>query len=204
MELITTKHRILLALLLSLGGIAFSQTKVETIPWSADRKLQWSDFKGSYFKTQWAAATTATSISYSFSVVEQNDQRFLDIAVGCEFYPQKSWYKPELCDALILSHEQLHFDIAELHARKFRKKLSETRFTDNVKEEVREIYAMVLKQLYIFQNKYDRETDFSRDLQQQLVWNQMISKELASFENQGTNTGKPTNSFPNKNTKRIQ
>ncbi|HET8737622.1 MAG TPA: DUF922 domain-containing protein, partial [Pricia sp.] len=155
-------------------------------------------------KTQWAAATTATSISYSFSVVERNDQRFLDIEVGCEFYPQKSWYRPELCDALILSHEQLHFDIAELHARKFRKKLGETRFTDNVKEEVREIYANVLKQLYVFQNKYDRETNFSRDLQQQLVWKRMIAKALASIENQGTNAGNPKNSFPNKKAIGIQ
>ncbi|HET8735563.1 MAG TPA: hypothetical protein VFM69_03090, partial [Pricia sp.] len=57
MYVIKIKHHILLALLLSFSGTAFSQTRAETIPWSADRKLQWSDFKGSYLKTQWAAAT---------------------------------------------------------------------------------------------------------------------------------------------------
>lgn len=136
MYVIKIKHHILLALLVSFSGTAFSQTRAETIPWSEDRKLQWSNFKGSYLKTQWAAATTATSISYSFSVVE--------------------------------------------------------------------IYANVLKQLYIFQNKYDRETNFSRDLQQQLVWKRMIAKELASIENQGTNAGNPKNSFPNKKAIGIQ
>ncbi len=166
------------ALFLCISGFLFSQEE-ETIPWNTDRKLQWSDFKGSYFKTEWAAATTATGIRYTFSTREQNGQQFLEIEVKCEFFPQKSWYRPELCDGVILSHEQLHFDIAELHTRKFRKRLAEFQFTDNVKEEVRGIYKRMLRELTIFQNKYDRETDFSKDLQQQLQWNNSIAKELA-------------------------
>jgi len=161
-----------------ISAFGFSQ-EAETIPWSADRKLQWSDFKGSYFKTEWAAATTASGISYAFSATEQNGQQFLEIEVKCEFFPQKSWYRPELCDDVILSHEQLHFDIAELHARRFRKRLGEFNFTENVKQEVRDIYKQILKELSIFQNKYDRETDFSKDLQQQLLWNRAIAQELA-------------------------
>ena len=172
--------RFILFFLLFIGlGEAFAQIEEETIPWSAERKLEWSDFKGSYLKTQWAAATTATSISYSLSVTEKDQRRVLDIEVGCEFYPQKSWYRPEVCDSLVLSHEQLHFDIAELHARKFRKKLAETHFTKDIKEEIRAIYKGILKQLYIFQNRYDHDTNFSRDWQKQLLWNQRIAKELA-------------------------
>ena len=102
----------------------------------------------------------------------------MSIDVGCEFFPEKSWYRPELCDSIILSHEQLHFDIAELHARKLRKKLAETQFTENIREEIREIYDDMLKRLYIFQNRYDRETNFSRNLQKQLFWNQEIAREL--------------------------
>lgn len=168
----------MITVLVCTSGFAFAQEE-ETIPWNADRKLQWSDFKGSYFKTEWAAATTATSISYAFSSGEQNGQQFLEIKVDCEFFPQKSWYRPELCDSLILSHEQLHFDIAELHARKFRTWLAEFKFTENVKEEVRGIYKQILKDLSIFQNRYDRETNFSQDLQRQLQWNQDIAEELA-------------------------
>lgn len=167
-----------LALILTFAGLTCAAQELETIPWSADRKLQWSDFKGSYLKTEWAAATTATSISYSLSVEETGGRQIVSIDVGCEFFPEKSWYRPELCDSIILSHEQLHFDIAELHARKLRKKLAETQFTENIREEIREIYNDILRRLYIFQNKYDRETNFSRNLQQQLLWNQMIAKEL--------------------------
>lgn len=172
--------RIIALLLLVYVGNASAQIEEETIPWSADRKLEWSDFKGSYLKTQWAAATTATSISYSLSVTEEDQRHILDIEVGCEFYPQKSWYRPEVCDSLVLSHEQLHFDIAELHARKFRKQLAETQFTEDVKEEIRSIYKDILKQLYIFQNRYDHDTNFSQDWQKQLLWNQRIAKELSS------------------------
>lgn len=159
----------------------FSQEE-EVIPWSAERKLQWSDFKGSYLKTEWAAATTASSISYQFSTYEKDGQMYVDFKVGCEFYPQKSWYRPELCDSLILSHEQLHFDIAELYARKMRKRLADTQFTKNIKDEVKVIYKDILKQLYIFQNKYDHETNFSRDQQKQLLWNQTIAKALLEEE----------------------
>lgn len=172
-----TLRTLAFAVLICISGLVFSQEE-ETISWSADRKLQWSDFKGSYFKTEWAAATTATAISYAFSTQEQNGQQFLEIVVNCEFIPQKSWYRPELCDYVILSHEQLHFDIAELYARKFRKRLADFHFTDKVKTEVKEIYKKVLKELLVFQNKYDRETDFSKDLKQQLQWNRDIAEAL--------------------------
>ncbi len=167
----------LLTFFLCFTGFVFSQEE-ESVPWSADRKLQWSDFKGSYFKTEWAAATTATGISYAFSAKEQGGQQFLEIDVQCKFFPERSWYRPELCDSVILSHEQLHFDIAELHARKFRKRLAEFRFTDKVKEEVRDIYKQILKDLVMYQNRYDRESDFSKDFQQQLQWNRNIAAEL--------------------------
>jgi hypothetical protein len=170
---------LLTSLFVLLSGNLFSQHGEETIPWSADRKLQWSDYRGSYLKTEWAAATTASGIGYELSSVEKDGRWYLDIEVKCEFFPDKSWYRPELCDSITLSHEQLHFDIAELHARKMRKRLAGTQFTENVKEEVKAIYIDILKQLRQFQNKYDHETDFSRDLQQQLLWNRTIAEDLA-------------------------
>jgi len=170
--------RFLLYCILLLISVSVFAQEEEVIPWSAERKLQWSDFKGTYLKTEWAAATTASGISYSFKTFEKDDQWYLDFKVNCEFFPQKSWYQPKLCDSLILSHEQLHFDIAELHARKMRKRIASTTFTKNVKKEVREIYKDILKELMIFQNKYDRETNFSRDRPKQLLWNKMIAEAL--------------------------
>ncbi|NNE76815.1 MAG: DUF922 domain-containing protein, partial [Pricia sp.] len=109
---------------------------------------------------------------------EKEGRMYLEFTVGSKFFPNKSWYQPELCDAVILSHEQLHFDISELYARKMRKRLAESQFTQNIKAEVKAIYKDVLRELNNFQNKYDRETDFSRNLNQQLIWNKMIANAL--------------------------
>lgn len=170
---------LLVAFTFCLSGFVFAQEE-EIIAWSADRKLEWSDFKGSYLKTEWAAATTASSISYEFSSFEKEGRLYVDFKVGCEFYPNKSWYRPELCDSLILSHEQLHFDIAELHARKMRKRLAESQFTKNIKDEVKTIYKAVIKELYILQNNYDHETNFSRNFEKQLIWNKRIAAALVA------------------------
>ncbi|CAM4256917.1 DUF922 domain-containing protein [Zobellia nedashkovskayae] len=172
----TLKHGLFLLCFCMFGTV--SSQEEETITWSADRKLQWSDFKGTYFKTHWAAATTASGVSYSFSSFKKDGQIYLDFVVKSEFIPGKSWYRPEVCDSVILSHEQLHFDISELYARKMRERLSEAQFTMNAKKEVKVIYKTILKELNDFQNKYDRETNFSQDLEKQILWNQQIKTAL--------------------------
>ena len=103
----------------------------------------------------------------------------VDFTVKCFFYPEKSWYKAEICNAVVLSHEQLHFDIAELFARKFRRQLDSTRFTRNIKAEVRAIYRKINEELAAFQDRYDTETDFSRNVGQQKAWNANIRAALS-------------------------
>ncbi len=150
----------------------------DAILWNLERKLTWDDFKGRPFKTAWAAAITASGISYSFSSVQEDGRLTLDITINSYFYPEESWYQPKLCDSLILSHEQLHFDIAELFARSMRKRVAETTFTKDVKAEVKEIYKQILRELGTYQKKYDFETNFSRNTQKQLQWNQEIKEAL--------------------------
>lgn len=102
----------------------------------------------------------------------------VDFTVRTYFYPQKSWYIPEICNEVILSHEQLHFDIAEMFARKMRQQLESTRFTSNIKAEVRKIYQQINRELAEFQRRYDQETDFSRNVAQQRAWNAAIKESL--------------------------
>lgn len=167
---------LLLTFVLSLSTV-FSQEE-ETISWTPDRKLQWEDFKGRPFKTAWAAAVTASGITYEFSSVETDGALKLDIQISTHFYPDESWYQPALVNGVILSHEQLHFDIAELFARKMRKIVAETNFTSNVKAEIKKIYSDILKELSAFQKKYDFETNFSRNIEKQIAWNRKISEAL--------------------------
>ncbi len=150
----------------------------EVILWTPARKLSWSDFKGRPSANSGAAAITASGITYSFSAQGTHDMMELDFKVDAHFYPEKSWYKPKLADPTILEHEQLHFDIAEVFARKLRRILAETQFSDNAKYEVKEIYRNILRELNHYQNQYDSETNFSRDTVQQRLWNKKIGKVL--------------------------
>ena len=154
----------------------------EAIAWDPVRKLSWEDFRGKPMKTAWAAATTASGISYAYTGEEKNGGYVLEFTVLAQFYPEKSWYQPQLCDDLVLSHEQVHFDISELFARKMRKRLAETHFTSNAKAEVRAIYKKILQELSAFQSRYDHDTNYSRDIEKQLAWNNMIKEALSAPE----------------------
>jgi hypothetical protein len=154
----------------------------ESIQWSPQHRLSWTDFRGKPLKTAYAAATTASGISYQFSTMETDGKYELDYTVTTYFYPTKSWYQPEVCDEVILSHEQLHFDISELFSRKMRKLLTEANFTKKDKAEVKAMYRRIIKELEDFQNLYDHETNFSRDRKQQFIWNKKIAEALQNSE----------------------
>ncbi|MEZ4969083.1 MAG: DUF922 domain-containing protein [Flavobacteriaceae bacterium] len=150
----------------------------EVILWTPARKLSWSDFKGRPSVNSSAAAITASGITYNFSAQGTHDKMELDFKVDAHFYPEKSWYKPKLANPTILEHEQLHFDITEVFARKLSLILADTPFTGNAKSEVKEIYRNILRELNHYQNQYDSETNFSRDTVQQRLWNKRITKIL--------------------------
>ena len=97
-----------------------------TIQWNASKKLSWSDFKGPVQIDADAVAVTASGITFSYAV-RQTDGRFtsFDGQVDAFFYPEKSWYIKEKGNDHILAHEQLHFDITELHARLFRYQMAQ-------------------------------------------------------------------------------
>ncbi len=151
----------------------------EIILWQENERLSWSDFKAKPPALNGAAAVTASGITYKYRVMSDGKNTTVTFDIVTHFYPHKSWYKPKICDSLILGHEQLHFDISELYARKLKKRLSQLTFTrSNVKARVRGIYNQINNELNEFQNQYDAETDFSRDSVQQLRWNKKIEAAL--------------------------
>ena len=148
------------------------------MPWENDFRLTWADFKGKVPVGDPTAATTASGISYSYSANLLHHEVHLDFEVNAYFYPNESWYKPDLCNDNTLAHEQLHFDITEIFARKMRNKLQRTSFSDDVKAEVRKIYNDILKELQDYQERYDWETNFSRNREKQGEWNRKIDEIL--------------------------
>lgn len=147
------------------------------IPWSPDLKLSWTDFKAEPTNER-AAAITASGITYRFSSEGSGDVVEVDFTVTAHFYPEMSWHNPQLSDLNILAHEQLHFDISEVFARKMRDRMKAATFSSNVRREVKNIYNQINKEMDAFQNRYDAETNFSRNKEQQELWILKIEKLL--------------------------
>jgi predicted secreted Zn-dependent protease len=83
-----------------------------------------------------------------------------------------------------LSHEQGHFDIAEIFARKLNKHMSEYIFNkDSFKEDLKNIYLNVTVEKEQMQNDYDRETDHSIIKSKQEEWLKKIDTMLVELKN---------------------
>jgi predicted secreted Zn-dependent protease len=78
----------------------------------------------------------------------------------------------------LLAHEQLHFDITELYARKLRKALQTYEPDEKMKKELDAIYSKVEKQRRQMQTQFDKETNHSINKEAEFKWRVFIKQEL--------------------------
>ena len=149
----------------------------DVISWTSARKLQWSDFKAPPPPNAPNAALTSSGILMKFATNSSS----LIFEITCSFDRNSSWGRVKTPH--ILSHEQGHFDIAEIHARKLNKALSEYRFNaPSVSKDVNAIYRDVMEELKQMQFEYDSQTDYSRNVPQQKVWLEKIDDYLKNLD----------------------
>ena len=155
----------------------------QSIKWQDNYKLSWSDFKGVPNKNSDAAAVTSSGITFGYRLSKVNDNvESINVELSAHFYPEKSWVKPNDADNHILGHEQLHFDITELHARKLRRAILEIALSNSIHEELDAIHLKMITDLNMLQNLYDNETDFSRNHESQVEWQNYIKRELETLK----------------------
>jgi len=149
---------------------AFAQ---DTIYWRADYKLEWEDFQGKADSNSPYGATSYPGIKYHLSIVQDS----ISVKVQCFFVKSKSWVRIISDTGLI--HEQGHFDIAELFARKLRKAFAEYKFnTSTAEKDLAELFAVNKQERHQMDTLYDEDTDFSRNRKQQILWIKKIKSEL--------------------------
>ena len=79
----------------------------------------------------------------------------------------------------ILAHEQGHFDITEIFARKLNEALQNYDFNrKNFKKDINDIYQSIVKEKEEYQKAYDEESDHSRNRKVQYDWLEKIDKLL--------------------------
>ncbi len=169
-------------ILLLLPSIAFAQSKdEETINWQSSRQLTWSDYKGKPDANSEAAASTTTYLGIEYRM----EDRSFSWKIQCRFSLTKSWGRTKT--DFVLRHEQGHFDIAEIFARKLHKRMKEYRFNpSSYQTDLKDIYTSITAEKEAFQDQYDSETDHSRKKDVQEKWLKKIEamlEELKSFAN---------------------
>lgn len=168
-----------------IGFVSFGQKPIiendTIILWSKTRPLVWIDFKG---KTKpprqeygiYTAAATAAGSEF----VHQMDKNGNMVPYPLNyFYKSLSWSISK--DSLLLFHEQLHFDIAEVYVRKLRmgyteligKNIYESSAYSNLSDKMFEKCSEV-------QSEFDKEVSFSKITQQE--WRKRIDKELEELK----------------------
>ncbi len=162
--------------------ISFSFMEDEKIPWSVDRKLSWEDFRGIPNQADDFVASTNSGISFSFSIQESNQNRALSYNVVSNFYPDLSWYRPDRVSEYILKHEQTHFDISELFARKLRKELAQIENEPDFQDLAKRHYEQIEAQRREMQLHYDKESDHSNKEADELRWRKYIAAQLAEYD----------------------
>jgi hypothetical protein len=146
------------------------------ITWSSTVSLTWDDFRGRPHLHSSVGAVTMSGISLSYEGTDGS----MVATVKATFDKEESWVNMKAADDHVLKHEQLHFDITELYARKLRAALKRvnpaTSRPDRVIERLFDRYSDESK---VYQEMYDKETDHSRNVKQQAVWDERIRRELA-------------------------
>ncbi len=153
---------------------SFKEDK-DILVWDETRPLTWDDFRGKPQK-RFAAASTHYDM---YKTTEQKD-KIVEVKVEAVFLCHKSWKKVSWINQSVLDHEQKHFDIDELYARKLRKLIKERLYSsyENVKTVSDSLYEVIDKEMDLYQDKYDNETDGSMDGGKQREWQKKIMEEI--------------------------
>ena len=164
-------------ILLLFPSVLFSQSSnEEVLEWDPSRKLSWADYKARPNPDSDAAASTTTYLGINYNITS----RSFSYKIYSRFSKTRSWGLHKT--AYILSHEQGHFDIAEVFARKLHKKMSEFKFDKRTyQKDLEKIYRDVTKEKEDTQNQYDKETNHSINKTEQLLWLKKIAAMLEEY-----------------------
>jgi hypothetical protein len=157
--------------------IAQSQPRV--LKWNQHPTLNWTDFQGRPRRTTGEpSAVTDTG----FRVRLECRENALDILVAAEFYPRSSWVKSPRKSPELLRHEQGHFDLTELYARKMIKAIRDANIAceDDRRAEAagKKIFEQLDREWEKAEKQYDAETKDGTDLVIQKKALERIAKEL--------------------------
>lgn len=148
------------------------------IIWQENQKLNWENFIGKPDPKSSFAALSHTGIEFNYKVKNENGNLSLITEVSAYFDKKMSWFNPNKANEHILKHEQAHFDITEIHARKLREAFANYTLSKNFEKELASIFTKINHDRKKMQDQFDMETNHSLNFEEEATWQQFISEEL--------------------------
>lgn len=166
--------------------IGFTNSNAQSvITWSSQHKLNWSDFKGTANTDIYAYAQTSYKIEIQPSNVSVDENNhvvgYKSLTAVANFYTKHSWVYER--DAYLLLHEQLHFDIAELYARKMRMEFQKLKVKKIANyDSYAAVYNRLWNQCRSMQKQYDKETKHGQLRAENDKWIRNIATQLDTYK----------------------
>lgn len=171
---------LIISSLFLLFGTCYAQQAEENnyIFWDADYKLVWTDFEKLPERFSEHGAFSVIGYEGHFNMTDEK----IRAIIKTYFDKDESWSKNWI--GILLTHEQTHFDLAELYARKFRQRLKKAMLADQISvSKFKELNNEAIQILKDAQKEYDVATNYSLDYRAQMNWTNKIQEELKQLKN---------------------
>jgi len=147
-------------------------------------KLTWNDFLVRPVSEQDSkfAASVSTGLDFNWDYNIDNAQQNFSYDICARIYPGSSWVNENKRDSVLLAHEQLHYDITELHARKLKTMVSGYKLGRNIRKDLKVIYSNIETARNKMQSDYDKETGHSKNVKIQHLWDKKIDSLLVVYK----------------------
>jgi hypothetical protein len=167
---------------LLLAGAA-SAWQDDAIRWSPSRPLAWEDFKGKPPAGYLHGALSALSYSYAVGCRDG----VLQAEIAALFLPRQSWVAQRiltsgLASRVGLQHEQVHFDLSEVYARRVRQRFATLEHPcPRTDDQLNQIAEEILREHSAAQRRFEDETRAGELESRQIEWRARVDKELEAL-----------------------
>lgn len=96
--------------------------------------------------------------------------------------PSKSWVNPGYADQYTLQHEQTHFNLTEICARRLQTELNQMKLKSRKSTLIQATLTKWQSKMEALQKQYDLETMGGNDRVAQNLWNEKIIAELIAAD----------------------
>jgi hypothetical protein len=168
---------------------ARAQPPAQLLCWQAERKLGWADFQApaNVLPTDdplfWTSAASCAPVLQLIGTKDASGRNNFFVTAALD--KSRSWVRASVLarSDQVLAHEQLHFDICELSARRLRQRIAQEYqaggdvFTPAFRQELQQLLAEQTD----WNTRYDQQTAHGLLKDQQQRWQAQLTQALAQL-----------------------